>query len=224
MLIYRALNYVRDKSGNMGYNISIRRIHTSRTRIDLENQIRNIASLTPMIVAMFVIIVCGCSVTKTLKDGERPSNERFISRARFFQETRGDDVIITTRDGKEFVGELSLLSEDSLRLRFHESTSRDTAFSLRDVNMLEYRKHFMGVIEGFTLGTLGASLLASGAVAMTYSSSSGDNGGAYVVIFIAGAAILGGLVGAVIGGSIGHHERARVPPSPSDSSRTASGN
>ncbi len=185
---------------------------------------RNIISLTPMIVAIFVIIVCGCSVTKTLKDGERPSNERFISRARFFQETQGDDVIITTRDGKEFVGGLSPLSEDSLRLRFHEPTSRDTAFSLRDVNMLEYRKHFMGVIEGFTLGTLGASLLASGAVALTYSTSVGANSGAYAVFTVGGAAILGSLVGAVIGGTIGHHERARVPLSPSDSSRTASGN
>lgn len=156
------------------------------------------------ILFCLAICLCGCSSSYTVSSGSKPNSE--YSYQEMNEELTGRHVTIELKDGREISAEEVTISKDSVSW-LDASTAEKSKVVSRRLERIFFKNHFVGGLEGLGIVT---PVVFVGSWALGGFSSEGI-GGSDGWALPAALGLIGGGIGAITGGIIGHSYNYEFP-------------
>ena len=167
--------------------------------------------LTAMLFGL-AIFLCGCSSTYSVSSTGKPDAE--YSYRAMNKELKGQDVKIELKDGGEISATEVIVSNDSVAW-LDASTTEKSRVATQRIKRIVFKNHFVGGLEGFGFGAVGAGT----GLTLAFPVRPNSAGIPSYAPAVAGG-VLGGGIGFITGLIIGHSYNYEFPATEqSDSSQ-----
>jgi hypothetical protein len=151
--------------------------------------------------AVLLVLLAGCSSTRIVGGDVGNHRKSQLTYRQLQDRLRGKEVCVVLRDDRKFLGTISDVARDSVRL-WSGTRAESVALSTREVWRIEKTDHVGGGILGFLGGIFGGLLLgaAIGEVAVP---GGGDMRGLGVALYAVEGAGIGAVGGTIYGATHG---------------------